>query len=409
MYTPVTSADWGLGHAAERDAGEVREALGIARDALEERCRRAVESCLVRHYDESAGALHHYYRADTRELAPMDSGNFLMAINFLTIFDRYGDHEMLVRAQRCYRWAYDHCTEAHPMFSWQGGVRDGFVPTELYVKYTADALVTAALLHGRAPDATYLHHAAQYHNFLKQARAAGFKAKYHRDRYAWSDHGFSWNTFGAPAIAYLELHGVTGDERYQAQALAWVEHGVAQQAADGGFYLLDGQFWNSDLTALELLALVHAHELSGDERHLRAAARFADWLAAAQREDGSWPIGIDRDGEVVAPNAGPGDMPHIAMALVRLHGHTRDPSHLDAAVAACRYALSLQADADGKYPDSLDDPSVRWGFWSWDPPYDRSLSGDQMVHHVRGLPLMADYLVHLRSAPELGWPPLAPR
>jgi hypothetical protein len=409
VYTPITSADWGLGSDALGDVAEVRAALGITRHELADRCRQAVESCLLRHYDASAGALHHYYRADTRELAPMDSGNFLMALTFLTSYDRSGDRDMLERAERCYRWAYHHCTETHPMFTWQGGVRDGFVPTELYVKYTADALVTAALLHARAPDATYLHHATQYHNFLKQARAAGFKAKFHRDRYAWSDRGFSWNAFGAPAIAYLELYGVTGDERYRRQALAWVEHGAAQQGPDGAFYLLDGQFWNSDLTALELLALVHAHELTGAGPYLRAAARFADWLVAVQREDGSWPIGIDREGEVVAPNAGPGDMPHIAMALVRLHGHTRQPAHLEAALAACRYALSLQAVPDGKYPDALDDPHVRWGFWSWDPPYDHSLSGDQMVHHVRGLPLVADYLAHLRSAPDRGWPPLVPR
>jgi hypothetical protein len=402
MFTPITAADWGIGPATATGRAAVQDHLGVDFETLEARCREAVYTWLVGLYDDDAGALYHYYRADTAERGAMDSGNFLMALCFVTMFDRYGDRDMLERAERCYAWAYRHCTETHPMHTWQGGVRDGFVPTECYTKYTADALITAAILHARSPRDEYRHHAAQYHNFLKQARASGFKAKYHRDRYAWTDHGFSWNTFGAPAIAYLEWYSATKEPRYLEQARAWVDHGLTLQADDGAFYLLDGAFWNSDLTALELLALVHLAEQSGDERYLASARRFADWLVARQRDDGSWPIGIDRDGEVVAPNVGPGDMPHIAMALVRLHRRDRQPRYLAAAVSACRYALSMQAAPGGRYPLHLDDPLVRWGFWSWDPLFDTSLSGDQLVHHVRGLMLVAEYLAELGDEARAG-------
>lgn len=99
-----------------------------------------------------------------------------------------------------------------------------------------------------------------------------------------------------------------------------------------------------------------------------------------------------RDGEVCAPNVGPGDTPNIAISLVRLHMATADRRYLDAAIRAVRYGLSLQAVEGGKYPRHLDDPCVRWGFWSWDPLYDESLSADQAVHHVRAMMIVADYL-----------------
>jgi predicted dehydrogenase len=52
----------------------------------------------------------------------------------------------------------------------------------------------------------------------------------------------------------------------------------------------------------------------------------------------------------------------------------------------------MQAIKDGRYPYYLDDPHVKWGFWSWEPLYDYSLSGDQSVHHIRGMLFLLDYL-----------------
>lgn len=388
-YAVVSSADWKLGSGKVDDV-LVTEVLGHPYAELEDRCRNAVEQFVVGTYDESVGAARHYYSARDQRMDEFDSGNFLIALNFLTMYDRYGDEEMLNRAESCYRWAYDNCTETHPMFTWQGGVRDGFAPHELYVKYTADAFITALALHARRPSADFEHHIVQYHSFLKRARRAGFKFTFNRQTYAWTDVGFSWNGFGGPVLAYLQAHETLGDSGFLDEALLWGRYGLDRQGGDGGYYLLDGEFWNSDLTALELRALVHLHEVTGEADYLNAARRYADWLVKHQRDDGAWPIGIDLDGEVCAPNVGPGDMPNIAMSLVRLHMAHPEQVYLDAAVGAVRFAIGTQLASPGQR--YWDDPRARWGFWSWVPAYDWTLSGDQVVHHVRGIMMLADYL-----------------
>jgi len=394
-FASISSSEWGLPSPSEEGRLRVRELLGVSYEDLETRARNAVYEFVARTYDDEHGGAHHYYRADLRELSEKDAGNYLIALNFLAMYDRYGDEAMLARAEGCFRWAYENRTETHPMMTWQGGVRDEFRPTELYTKYTADALTTCLALWHRTGNDDYDLPARQFHNFLKQARAAGFKSKLDLTSYRWLDRGFCWNGFGGPTIAYLQYYGLTERESFLEHARAWADHGLMQQAPDGGFYLIDNAFWNSDLTALELRALVFLFEETGDERYLNAAVRFADWLLRQQREDGSWPIGIDRDGEVCAPNVGPGDMPHIAISLVRLHRAAGDDRYLSSAVAAVRYGLRMQAIEEGAYPLHLDDPYVRFGFWSWEPLYDFSLSGDQVVHHVRGIALVSDYVASL--------------
>ena len=69
-----------------------------------------------------------------------------MAVNYLTIYDMTGAPHLLERAEDCFHWAYNHATETYPMFTWQGGVRDGFKHNELYVKYTGDAFLTCITL-----------------------------------------------------------------------------------------------------------------------------------------------------------------------------------------------------------------------------------------------------------------------
>jgi hypothetical protein len=396
-YTALTPRDWGLPVPDVAGRDRVAARLGITFDEVEERCGRAVDEFVSGTYDEEAGAARHYYRADTREWSEIDSGVFLIALNFLARGDETADVALLERARRCYRWGYEHRTERHPMFTWQGGVRDEFKPHELYVKYTADALTTCAVLYQRTGEEELLFHATQFHAFLKRARQAGFAYKYDTATYRWTSYGFSWNGFGGPVNAYLQLAEATGQERYLGEAELWGRHGLDQQADDGAFYLLDGVFWNSDLAPLELRALVFLYETTGDPDFLESATRFAGWLLKHQRPDGSWPIGIDRDGEVCAPNVGPGDMPNIALSLIRLHMHRPEAAYLDAAVSAVRYGLSMQAVGPGKYPDYLADPHVGHGFWSWDPPFDWSLSGDQSVHHIRGARMLAHYLG--RAAP----------
>lgn len=100
-----------------------------------------------------------------------------------------------------------------------------------------------------------------------------------------------------------------------------------------------------------------------------------------QRSDGAWPIGIDNDGEVCAPNVGPGDMPNIGISLIRLNHHTQDEKYLQAAVKTLQYSIAMQAAEGGRYP-----------------LHDYSLSGDQSVHHVRGMLFIGDYIGKLHNA-----------
>lgn len=391
MYETIFPTGWGIARP-QGENPEVTRLLGHTLDEIEMRARNCVYSFLETLYDPDEKGLHHYYRADRKYRSELDSGNFLMAVNYLTMYDLTGDGLMLSRAEDCFRWGYDHTTETHPMFTWQGGVRDGFKPNELYVKYTGDAFLTCVALYRRTRKDEYLFYLEQFHNFFKQARKAGFCYKYDTNRYEWCSTGFVWRSFGFPVVCYIELYEATGDRHYLDEAILWGEHGLSRQAGNGCFYLLDGAFWNSDLTAPELRGLVFLTELTGDERYLDAACRFADWLLLQQDKDGSWPIGIDDDDEVCAPNVGPGDMPNIAMSLLRLYMRTQDERYFQSALRATRYSLSLQALEGGKYPLYLDDPSVKWGFWSWDPLHDFTLSGDQTAHHIRGMLFMAYYI-----------------
>lgn len=391
MYETIFPTGWNI-QRPETECTKVKELLGETIAEIEARAKNCVYNFLERLYDPEEKGLRHYYRADTKYRSELDSGNFLMAINYLSIYDLTGDALMLSRAEDCFMWGYNNSTENHPMFTWQGGVRDGFKRNELYVKYTGDAFLTCVALYRRTKKEEYLFYIKQFHNFFKQAKKAGFCYKYNTDTYQWTDTGFVWRSFGFPVVCYIELYEALGDKEYLDEAILWGNHGLSLQEKDGCFYLLDGSFWNSDLTAPELRGLVFLHELTGDEKYLSAACRFADWLISHQDEQGAWPIGIDMDGEVCAPNIGPGDMPNIALGLIRLHMATKTGKYFDSAISAMKYSLKMQALEGGKYPLYLDDPCVKWGFWSWDPMFDTSLSGDQTVHHIRGMLFTAYYI-----------------
>ena len=127
----------------------MEQALGLPLEKLEERARNCVTCFLETLFDPEEKGLRHYYRADQKYYSELDSGNFLMAVNYLTIYDMTGDPHLLERAEDCFHWAYNHATETHPMFTWQGGVRDGFKHNELYVKYTGDAFLICIALYRR--------------------------------------------------------------------------------------------------------------------------------------------------------------------------------------------------------------------------------------------------------------------
>jgi hypothetical protein len=61
-----------------------------------------------------------------------------------------------------------------------------------------------------------------------------------------------------------------------------------------------------------------------------------------------------------------------------------------------RFSLKLQATPDCGDP-YLDDDHIRWGFWSWVPYYDYTMSSDQSTHHIRGLWFFLDYFYSLPS------------
>ena len=94
---------------------------------------------------------------------------------------------------------------------------------------------------------------------------------------------------------------------------------------------------------------------------------------------------------MVVPTVGPGDMPNLTIALLRLHRLTGREDYLLAAVRAIEYSLSMQIlpEHGGSYAS---DPALLGGFWSWDPAYDYSVSADQATHHVRGMMFLLDYL-----------------
>lgn len=397
MYLAITPREWGLKIPDDKGMNSVKKVLGISYQEIQKRCKNAVYEFLDRLYDEKENALHHFYRADVKHFGEFDSGNFLMAINYIIMYDCYQDIKMIEKAENCFEWAYSKCTEIQPMFTWQGGVRDGFKSNELYLKYTGDAMWTCLALYERLKKEEYLFYAKQFHNFMKQARKAGFKYKYNTDLYQWSDTGFCWRAFGYPIIAYLEYYNVTGEEKYLEYAIAWGEHGLTLQERNGAFYLIDGEFWNSDLTATEIRGLVSLYKVTGMKKFLRSAILYADWVIKYQREDGAWPVGIDTDNEICAPNVGPGDVSNILISLVYLHDVTKERRYLESAIKATKYSLAMQAVEDGRYPLFLDDRNVKWGFWSWEPLYDYTLSGDQSVHHIRALMLIADYLGNLDS------------
>jgi len=77
-----------------------------------------------------------------------------------------------------------------------------------------------------------------------------------------------------------------------------------------------------------------------------------------------------------------------------LHRATGNTDFLASALKAMGYALGQQVTPDGGSSFSNDDHAV-WGYWSWDPPYDYTMSGDQITHFARGIWFMLDYLADM--------------
>ena len=391
----ISPHDWGLAPAPIAPDWELR-GLSISAAALEQRIQANTYQWLPLQLDAETGAYYGHYRAPDRYREPPQTANLIASWQLMAAFDRYHDPHLLERATRALEFYYRHFVVSHPMSIVNGGARDGSATHEVWTKYSAEFVVGALGLFRRTGNLLWLERATQSGRFLVQATRHGFAPRYFLDRGRWAGLESGWDSWGRVIAACLGLAQATGDARWQELALRWGEHALAIQAQDGCFYLIDQEYYNTDLAADELRGLAFLYEITGEERFLAAARRFADWHLAHQRPDGAWALTQDHEGNLVTPTVGPGDMPNIGIALLRLHHLTRHGAYLDAALRAFSYSLSKQV-LPGSTEPYADDPCVQWGFWSWEPYYDYTVSADQATHHIRGMMFLLDYLSSLNT------------
>jgi uncharacterized protein YyaL (SSP411 family) len=384
----ISPQDWGL-PVSQISSDEIVPGLGFSYADLKARIRTNTFEWLPRHFDEEVGAFYGFYSAKDKRFEPPQTVNLIASWQALASFDRYQEERYLTMAKRAAQWFYEHFVVTHPMSPVAGGVFESLQSRELWTKFSAEFVTLNVGLYRRDPDEAYLERAMQSARFLIQSARRDYAPKYCQADGEWSQRG--WNSFGRAVEAFLELEAVTGDPSWGECAVEWGDFGLSLQAEDGSYYLIDDDYFNTDIAADELRALVFLYEKTQKQRYLYAAERFTAWLIEWQREDGAWPLTIDRDGNVVIPTVGPGDIPNIAIAFIRLHAVTMKRPYFEAAVRSMRYSLSTQVLPESDHPYS-DDPNAVWGFWSWDPYYDFTLSADQSTHHIRGLMFLLDYL-----------------
>ncbi len=384
----ISPQDWGL-PVLDADSDESIPGLDITVRQLNNRIRGCTYDWAQNHYDQASGAFFGFYSPVEKRFEPPQTVNLIAPWQFLATFDHFGDRQLLGQAERASEWFYQHFVVTHPMSIVIGGVRESLPERELWTKFSAEFVVLNCGLYSRTDNRKYLERALQSAMFLIQSTRHGFAPKYSTQLGEWQEKG--WQSFGRVVEAMLILADVTGENQWTDLALRWGAYGISLLADDGGLYLIDDDYFNTDIAADELRAFVFLHELTGREDFLAAGEAFARWLIVHQQADGAWPLTIDRDGNIVVPTVGPGDIPNIAIALLRLYGVSHQEIYLEAAQRALRYSLSVQVLPESDHPYS-DDPNVRWGFWSWMPHYDYTVSGDQATHHIRGFLFALDYL-----------------
>ncbi len=392
VHMPISPRGWGLCPAEDRNS-PVLDALGLSKEDLEHRARENTYHWLPRQFDDQAGAFHGYYDARSRMLTEPQTVNLIAPFQCMAAFDRYEDEQFLEMARRCGDWLDEFMVETHPMSLVAGGVRDNIKPTQLWTKYTADYVTLNLGLWERLEDEVYLSRATGSSRFLLQSQNHHFAPKYDHFHESWLTRG--WQSFGRVIVALIALQEFTGDRMWLERAHDWAEYALTLQAENGSFYLINNIYYSSDMAADEIRALVRVYLRTEDERFLEAGLRFADWHLETQRPGGAWHLSEDRWGVPVTEYVGPGDMPNIAIALLLAHKASGRPEYVDGAARALRYSLNQQQVPGGEDAPYIDDPNTHWGFWSWDPPYDYTMSADQSTHHVRGYWFFLDYLLSL--------------
>jgi len=392
VHMTISPRGWGLEPAGDRDTDPL-VAMGLAKQNLEARARNNTYHWLIGQFDEDTGAFYGYYDARSRTFAQPQNVNLIAPFQCLAAFDRYNDEQFLVMARRAADWLNAHMVETHPMSLVLGGVLDNIKAQQLWTKYTADYVILNLGLWERLKKQEYLDRAVQSSRFLLQAQNHNFAPKYDQWHESWLPKG--WQSFGRVIVALIALQEFTKENIWLERATAWAEQGLRLQADNGCFCLINDTYYSSDIAADEIRGLIRVTARTEDERFLEAALRFADWHLDRQEPDGSWPLSEDRWGVPVTGYKGPGDMPNIAIALLLVHKATGQPKYVAGAVRALRYSLTQQQVPGGRDLHYGEDTATHWGFWSWDPPYDYTMSADQSTHHVRGYWFFLDYMFSL--------------
>jgi len=364
--------------------------LGLDPSKLEERARNNTYHWLRQHFNDDFGAFHGFYDPRFQTFAEPQTVNLIAPFQCMAAFDRYQDGELLDMAQRSADWLNNNMVETHPMSLVLGGVRDNIKPTQLWTKYTADYVTLNLGLWERLENEAYLHRATQSSLFLLQSQNHHFAPKYDHWHEQWLVRG--WQSFGRVIVAMLALQEFTDERIWEERARAWADFSLSVQADNGCFYLINNTYYSSDIAADEIRGLIRSYLRSGEKTFLRASLAFADWHLDNQQPNGAWPVSEDRSGQPVTEYVGPGDIPNIAISLLLAHKVTKEPKYIVSAVKALKYSLTQQQLPDEEGAPYLDDPKTHWGFWSWDPHYDYTMSADQSTHHARAYWFFLDYL-----------------
>lgn len=406
IHMTVSPQSWGLERSNDKDSPYL-EALGLPKAELEVRARQNTYGWLLGQFDHDAGAFYGFYDPRERAMAPPQTVNLIAPFQLIAGFDRYEDEQLLLMGRRACDWLETNMVESHPMSFVLGGVRDTIKPTQLWTKYTADYVIQALALYERVRDDELLERAVRGSKFLLQSQNHGFAPKYDHGNERWVAKG--WQSFGRVIVAMIALQEFTDDERWLDRAMQWADYGLSLQAADGCFYLINDDYYNSDIAAGELRGLMRLSWRTELTRFQAAAVRFADWHLENQLPSGAWPLTVDRWGVTVGDYIGPGDVPNIAIAMLLMHQATGQLKYLASAVRALRYSVSQQC-LPGQEGPIYEDQNLHWGFWSWDPRYDYTMSADQSTHHVRGYWFFLDYFLSLpeetqKAVVDLAGPP----
>ena len=252
QFGVISSQEWSLPVAVAMDAKPLSE-LNVSWAEIERRARAATYEWLASQFDEESGAFYGHFRVPDGYLEPPQTVNLIAPWQALAAYDRYQDSAFLTMATRAAEWFYERHVVDHPMSVVAGGVRDGVAADQIWTKFSAEEVITCLGVYSRTHEPVWLERAQQSGRYLIQARRHGFAPRFALDATMWLASG--WDSWGRVVEANLLLWDVLDDSSWLEEAVLWGEHGLGIQHEDGSFYLIDGEYYNTDLAADELRAL----------------------------------------------------------------------------------------------------------------------------------------------------------